>query len=633
MKSNASNRSFVSLLIALGVALGICSPVQLKPFTKSQAATLQPQDEDRPRYVPGQLLVKFKNAPSSELLRQYHCQIKERLDRPKAQRNQPQSHADNSQTYLVTFDVSQAPQNVAAQISTQEDVEYAEPNYLYALQVIPNDPLYLAPPNAYFIDGQWGHQRVGLEGVWPEKSRTEAIVINLDTGIDVNHPDLRPNLWVSTGEIPGNGTDDDGNGYIDDINGWDFMANRADVSDVAGHGTSIAGLGARGNNAMGVAGVSWDCKMMTLRVSDANGATISSVIQAIKYATATLTRQGKHGVFNASFGGPGRSQALADAIRESGELFVAAAGNSGPLDPNVPIYPAAFTAELPNVLSATASIYDVGDPVMPGAAFGPTNSPVCPDLAAPGAWIATTERGGGYTHVGGTSLAAPYVAHTLAMMLDLTNGDPLAAKARVLKSVDVVPALSGKVKTGGRLNIDRAFHGRFNPNQPPTANMSTTAFSVGEGDVLPLALSVSDPDGDPVTVTWDFGDGTRATGAAVSHVYQNMGSYSLVATATDGLVSVTIASTATVNDAVRITQVKLKKYDPVAGTGKKLSVTAIDSRQSQTPRPTLTIIGVGEMIYDEESRAYTFFIKKARNLPSALTIRSSLGGEATRSWQ
>lgn len=218
-------------------------------------------------------------------------------------------------------------------------------------------------------------------------------------------------------------------------------------------------------------------------------------------------------------------------------------------------------------------------------------------------------------------------------MLDLTNRDPFAAKARILKSVDILPALAGKVKTGGRLNIDRAFHGYFNTNKHPTASMSTISFSVGEEDVLPLTLSVSDPDGDPVTVMWDFGDGTRATGTAVSHVYQNMGVCSIMATASDGLASVTIASTATVTDAVIITQVKLKKYNPVAGTAKKLTVSATDSRQSQQPRPVLMIIGVGEMIYDEDSRAYTFFIKKAKNLPQTLTIKSSLGGEVTRSWQ
>lgn len=179
--------------------------------------------------------------------------------------------------------------------------------------------------------------------------------------------------WLSAEEYLS--IDDDGNGYVDDVNGWDFMGNRPDVSDVAGHGTGIAGLGARGNNATGVAGVSWDCKMMILRVSDANGAAISSVIQAIKYATATLTRQGKPGVFNASFGGPGRSQALADAIRESGLLFVAAAGNSGPIDPNAPIYPGAFTAELPNVMSATASRGDLSGGALCGTCVGDDAGP------------------------------------------------------------------------------------------------------------------------------------------------------------------------------------------------------------------------------------------------------------------
>jgi hypothetical protein len=346
---------------------------------------------------------------------------------------------------------------------------------------------------------------------------------------------------------------------------------------------------------------------------DTDGFIVGDVIRALSYASSTLSHQGKKGVFNASFGGKGRSQAFADAIRDSGMLFVASSGNSGITDPDGIFYPAGYNSELPTVLSVTGSTYDDDDRLVSGASW------LGADLAAPGVWISTTQIGGN-GRAGGTSLAAPHVVHALAMMLDLTNGDPLAAKARILKSVDVVPALSGKVKTGGRLNIDRAFHGRFNPNQPPVTSMSTTSFSVGEGDIIPFTLSVSDPDGDPVTVTWDFGDGTRATGAAVSHVYQTMGVYGITATATDGLTSVTTTSTATVTDAVRITQVKLKKYNPVAGTSKKLSVLATDSRQSQMPRPTLTILGLGDMSYDEDSRAYTLNLKKTKNLPQSLTL-------------
>jgi hypothetical protein len=629
MKPNASNRVSSKLLATLSVAIIIFPLLQLEPYTNSHAATVQVRTEERPQYVPGQLLVKFKGSPSSELLHQYHLQLKERLDEGRFERNRPQSLASNSQTYLVTFDEARMPEEMATQLSTQEGVVYAEPNYLYALQAtLPNDPMYLAPPGHYLIDGQWGHQRIGLEQVWGEKIQTDCVIVNLDTGVDLNHPDLKPNLWVNEAELNGRpGVDDDGDGYVDDIYGWNFVAHSPDTSDLDGHGTVVAGLGARGNNGIGIAGVSWQCHEMNLKIGDSTGAYVSAVIEAITYATNVLAKKGQKGVFNASFAGPYKSQGMADAIRQSGMIFCAAAGNYGNDNPTGVYYPAGLNAENPLVISVTSGSYDADDKLVSGTSF------VGADLSAPGAWVFTTETGGQYGHEGGTSLAAPYVAHACAMMMDMVNGDPLAAKARVLKAVDICPALAGKVKTGGRLNIDRAFHGRFNPNQPPTASMSTTFFSVGEGDVLPLTLSVSDPDGDPVTVTWDFGDGTHATGSAVSHVYQNMGVYSIAATATDGVASITIMATATVTDAVRIIQVKLKNYNPVAGTGKKLSVSATDSRQSQILRPTLTIIGVGEMSYDEDSRAYTFAIKKARNLPSTLIIKSSLGGEVTRSWQ
>src|SRR5436853_3208100 len=159
------------------------------------------------------------------------------------------------------------PEEMATQLSTQEGIVYAEPNYLYALQAtLPNDPMYLAPPGHYFIDGQWGHQRIGLEQVWGEKIQTDCVIVNLDTGVDLNHPDLKPNLWVNEAELNGRlGIDDDGNGYVDDIYGWNFVAHSPDTSDLDGHGTKIAGLGGRGNNGVGIAGVSWQCHEMNLK--------------------------------------------------------------------------------------------------------------------------------------------------------------------------------------------------------------------------------------------------------------------------------------------------------------------------------------------------------------------------------
>src|ERR1051325_3604119 len=163
IKPNASNRGFASFLIAFSVLLITFPPVQLGPYTNSQAATSQVRTEESLRCVPGQILVKFKGSPSSELLDQYHLQLKERLDSPRFDINQSQSLASASRMYLVTFDESEAPEELAAQMSMQEGVEYAEPNYRYAFQVIPNDPMYLAPPNGYWSDGQWGQQRIGLE--------------------------------------------------------------------------------------------------------------------------------------------------------------------------------------------------------------------------------------------------------------------------------------------------------------------------------------------------------------------------------------------------------------------------------------------------------------------------------------
>ena len=201
-----------------------------------------------------------------------------------------------------------------------------------------------------------------MEEVWAEKTRTDTVIVNLDSGVDLTHPDLAPNLWKNTREISGNGLDDDGNGYVDDINGWNFIDNNNDVSDHFGHGTKIAGIGAVGNNTTGIAGVNWSCQMMTLKVSrDEDGLVTGNLLKAIQYASSTLKKQGTRGVFNASFAGLGRSQLIADAIRDSGMLFVASTGNYGYTDPNSIYYPAGLSSEMPNVLSVTASTYDSDD--------------------------------------------------------------------------------------------------------------------------------------------------------------------------------------------------------------------------------------------------------------------------------
>ena len=88
----------------------------------------------------------------------------------------------------------------------------------------------------------------------------------IDGGVDTAHPDLIDNLWINTNEVPLNGIDDDGNGYVDDINGWNF-AEKSNQLLPGEHGTHVAGIiGAKGNNKIGVSGITWDVELMSLDV-------------------------------------------------------------------------------------------------------------------------------------------------------------------------------------------------------------------------------------------------------------------------------------------------------------------------------------------------------------------------------
>jgi subtilisin family serine protease len=201
----------------------------------------------------------------------------------------------------------------------------------------------------------------------------------VDTGLDYNHPDISANVWTNTGEVAGNGIDDDGNGYVDDVYGWDFQSSDNDPMDDNGHGSHLAGtIAGEGNNSAGVAGVNWTAKVMALKFLDANGlGDVADAASAIEYASA----KGAH-VVNCSFGGSNSSQTLKDVIDASSALFVCAAGNDGLDNDIVPHFPSGFDSE--NMLSVAAS--DQNDSLASFANFGATTV----DVAAPGTNILST---------------------------------------------------------------------------------------------------------------------------------------------------------------------------------------------------------------------------------------------------
>src|SRR4030095_10609966 len=241
------------------------------------------------------------------------------------------------------------------------DVLYAEPNYIRHLDAVPNDTFYgsqwpLKNSPSFPIGGG-----VSAQSAWDTTSGNQNIVVGvIDSGIDIDHRDLKDNIFTNTAEIPGNSVDDDNNGFVDDVNGWDFINHDRTVFDNVNddfHGTHVAGiLGARGNNAVGIAGVNWNIQLLPLKAIGPGGGTDSVLIEAYNYAKMMRQRGVNLRVLNNSYGGQAFSQSLFNAIKElgdSGILFVAAAGNETLNNDFVPHFPA--SCDLPNVISVAAS--------------------------------------------------------------------------------------------------------------------------------------------------------------------------------------------------------------------------------------------------------------------------------------
>jgi hypothetical protein len=178
----------------------------------------------------------------------------------------------------------------------------------------------------------WGMYQIQAPAAWDRSTGSSSVVVAvIDTGIDYNHPDIAANIWTNSGEIPGNGIDDDGNGFIDDVHGWDFVNNdSAPVDDSAvSHGTHVSGtIGAVGNNSVGVVGVNWSASLMALKAFDSQGnANVDTLIAANNYATMMRTQHSINvRVINASYGSSAYTPLEKSAIQDAGNagiLFVA----------------------------------------------------------------------------------------------------------------------------------------------------------------------------------------------------------------------------------------------------------------------------------------------------------------------
>lgn len=305
---------------------------------------------------------------------------------------------------------------------------------------------------------KWGLLKTDTPKAWRiSKGCKDVTVAIIDTGIDMNHPDLKDSLWTNPGESgldkggrdkSKNGVDDDNNGYIDDIHGWNFVDNNNDLSDHHGHGSHIAGIiGAQGKKAVGIAPNS---SLMILKYYDPKSPgmnNLKNTIRAIHYATKMGAR-----IINYSGGGVDYSNEEFQAIKEArahGILFVAAAGNERTNSDKNPYYPANY--HLDNIISVTA--IDPRLKILPSSNYGVQTV----DIAAPGEEIFSTLPNGSYGTMTGTSQATAFVTGVSDLVM-CNNKSLTATETRkyILATGDEEPSLFMKTGTSKRLDSYKA---------------------------------------------------------------------------------------------------------------------------------------------------------------------------------
>lgn len=257
----------------------------------------------------------------------------------------------------------------AKKLNGLKGVEQIEYDYKVKPDDTPNDSSY---------GSQWHLSKMACPTAWIYNKGAGITIAILDTGVDSTHPDL-------AGKI---------------VSGWNMYDNNATTSDVYGHGTAVAGVAAAStNNAMGVAGVGWNCSIMPIRISDTSGYGYSSTV------ANGLIWAADHGarVANVSyeFSTDSVVASAAKYFCDKGGVVTMSAGNNSVTT---------TSSDNPYILTISAS--DSSDNITSWSNRGSNI-----DLAAPGASIYTTVRGGGYSYWSGTSFSAPATAGAAGLVL------------------------------------------------------------------------------------------------------------------------------------------------------------------------------------------------------------------------
>lgn len=400
-----------------------------------------------PEAIPGEFIVKLKDSVStksslSTLSTQLGSYIK--------------STIPGQNIVVIKRPVFEIQSQVIKSLSQNPLVDIVEPNFIYRINRVPNDPMYNQLWGMKNIGQEDSQRRAGVVGVdvgaeqaWDITTGSKDVLVAvIDTGIDYTHSDLKNNLWTNQAELEGQaGVDDDNNGIVDDIYGANFVdANKptGNPMDDHGHGSHCSGtIGGSGNDGKGIVGVAWNVRIMGVKFLSASGSgSLEGALKGIDYATSKGAK-----IMSNSWGGGGYSETLKQAIERSnaaGALFVAAAGNESNNNDANPAYPASY--DVPNILSVAA--IDNRGQLASFSNYGRTKVHV----GAPGVNIVSSILKGAYDSWSGTSMATPHVSGLAVLLASnepaLTN---LQMKERIISTSRPLASLRGKAK-GGLVN-------------------------------------------------------------------------------------------------------------------------------------------------------------------------------------
>ncbi|MDQ8199218.1 S8 family serine peptidase [Pelagicoccus enzymogenes] len=393
-----------------------------------------------------------------------------------------------------TADLDTVTEALAAVSLSDSSIE-AEPNHIFYASLVPNDPR--------FESGlQWGLDHVddvdidAPEG-WEIRRQSPSITVAiLDTGIRLDHEDLKANLWTNSGDSTRNGIDDDKNGYVDDTHGFNALDPLSVPDDDHGHGTHIAGIvGAAGNNAKGMSGVAWSINLMPIKALNANGkGTAQALAAGIDYAVANGAQ-----IINMSWGANSFSGVIESSIgraEEAGVIVVAAAGNESS---ETPAYPS--RSELPNVVSVGA-VGSSGE-----LSWFSNFHPSLVDVLAPGQHIFSTWSSApdAYIRQDGTSMATAFASGSMALFLEEYPDDDYTLQIqRLVSTCQKWEGLAQYCASGGIVNLRDGLLADEVTFPPVVTQTSARYAEAYEGESV--SFSVSARSDSPITYRWYEGD-------------------------------------------------------------------------------------------------------------------------------